>query len=106
MPQPAVVRLSRGTVPPEKADEVRTKLEEGRSSLEPALRQLRGLVHYYVAMDEQAGTLVNVSVWSGLAEAKQMDTLPPMLAQRAVFDKIGVRFDPIRNYPTLWSITP
>jgi hypothetical protein len=101
-----VVRLSRGAFAPEKAGEVRAKLDEGRASLEPALRQLRGLVHYYVAVDEQASTMVNVSVWTGLAEAKQMDTLAPMLAQRSLFEKLGVRFDPIRNYPTLWTITP
>jgi hypothetical protein len=35
-----------------------------------------------------------------------MDTLAAMLAQRAVFQTLGVRFDPIRNYPTLWTITP
>jgi hypothetical protein len=101
-----VVRLSLGAFAPEKASEVRAKLDESRASLEPALRQLRGLVHYYVAVDEQASTMVNVSVWTGLAEAKQMDSLAPMSAQRAVFEELGVRFDPIRNYPTLWTITP
>jgi hypothetical protein len=101
-----VVRLSRGAFAPEKANDVRVKLEEGRASLEPALRQLRGLVHYYVAVDEQASTMINVSVWTGLSEAKQMDTLPAMQAQRVVFEKLGVRFDPIRNYPTLWTVTP
>jgi hypothetical protein len=106
MPQPVVVRLSRGAFAPEKGAEVRAKLAEGRASLEPAVRQLRGLLHYYVAVDESGSTMVNVSVWTGLAEAKQMDTLVPMLAQRAVFEKLGVRFDPIRNYATLWTITP
>lgn len=101
-----VVRLSRGTFAPERASAVRAKLDEGRAGLEPALRQLRGLVHYYVAVDEQGSTMVNVSVWTELAEARQMDTLAPMLAQRAVFEKLGVRFDPIRNYATLWTITP
>ena len=101
-----VVRLSRGAFAPQQAAAVRTKLEEGRASLEPALRRLRGLLHYYVAVDEQASTMVNVSVWTGLTEAKQMDTLAPMLAQRAVFEQLGVRFDPIRNYPALWTITP
>ena len=43
------------------------------TTLEPALRQLRGLLHYYVAVDEQESTMINVSVWTGLAEAKQMD---------------------------------
>lgn len=101
-----VVRLSRGAFPPEKVAAVRAKLEESRATLEPALRQLRGLLHYYVGVDEQGGTMVNVSVWTGLAEARQMDTLAPMLAQRAVFEKLGVRFDPIRSYSTLWTITP
>ena len=106
MAQPAVVRLSRGAFEPENAAEVQAKLEESRATLEPALRQLRGLLHYYVAVDEQETTMINVSVWTGLAEAKQMDTLAAMLAQREVFQKLGVRFDPIRNYPTLWTITP
>ena len=101
-----VVRLSRGTFTPDKAPDVRAKLEEGRTTLEPALRQLRGLLHYYVGVDEQGTSMVNVSAWTGLTEAKQMDTLAPMLAQRAVFEKLGVRFDPIRNYPSLWAITP
>ena len=101
-----VVRLSRGSFSPDMAQQVKTKLEEGRGTLEPALRQLRGLLHYYVAVDEAQSTMVNVSVWTGLAAARQMDTLAPMLAQRAVFEAVGVRFDPIRNYPALWAITP
>jgi hypothetical protein len=28
------------------------------------------------------------------------------LAQRDIFIELGVRFEPIRNYPTLWSIAP
>jgi hypothetical protein len=101
-----VVRLSRGAFAPEKVADVRAKLQEGRATLEPALRKLRGLLHYYVAVDEQGSTMVNMSVWTGVAEAKQMDTLAPMLAQRAVFEALGVRFDPIRNYPSLWTISP
>ncbi len=50
--------------------------------------------------------MVNVSVGMGRAEARQMDAVAPMLTQRAVFEKLGVRFDPIRTYPTLWTITP
>ena len=101
-----VVRLSRGSFAAEVAWQVKAKLEEGRASLEPALRQLDGLLHYYVAVDEAQSTMVNISVWTGLAAARQMDTLAAMLAQRAVFEALGVRFDPIRNYPALWAITP
>ncbi len=48
-----VVRLSRGTFAPDTVGEVRAKLEEAQASLEPALRRLRGLPHYYVAVDEE-----------------------------------------------------
>jgi hypothetical protein len=106
MTQQVVVRLSRGSFPPAQATQVRDRLEASRATLEPALRPLRGLLHYYVAVDEQSSTMVNVSVWTGLAEARQMDTLPAMLAQRAVFERLGVHFDPIRTYPALWAITP
>ena len=94
-----VVCLSRGTFAPEQTAAARATLDEGRARLEPALRRLRGLLHSYVAVDEQASTMVNVSVWAGLAEARQMDTLAPMLAQRAAFEQLGVRFNPIRKLP-------
>ncbi len=103
--QPVVVRLSRGTFSPDKATAVKDKLNEAGPVLEAALRQLRGLVHYYVAVDDEASTIVNVSVWTGVTEAQQMDMLATMLAQGA-FEKLGVTFDPIRNYPTVWTVTP
>jgi len=34
-----------------------------------------------------------------------MDTLAEMLAQRDVFVALGVKFQPIRNYAGLWSMT-
>jgi len=104
--QAGVVRLSRGAFAPEKAGEVRAKLDEDRARLGPAVRQLRGLLEYYVAVDEEASSMVNVSVWTRLADAKQMDKLAPMLTQRAAFEQLGVRFDPIRNYRSLWTSTP
>jgi hypothetical protein len=49
-------------------------------------------------------TVVNVSVWTDLDAAKHMDTLGPMLAQRPILERAGVRFDPIANYEPLWNI--
>jgi hypothetical protein len=48
--------------------------------------------------------MVNVSVWTSLEAAQQMNTLPAMLAQRDVFAALGVVFQPIRNYTGLWTI--
>jgi hypothetical protein len=45
----------------------------------------------------------NVSIWNSLAESRQMETFPPMLALAAEFTALGVRFQrPILNFETLW----
>lgn len=49
--------------------------------------------------------MVNVSVWRSVADAKQMQTLGPMLALAEDFTRDGVLFEhPIINYETLWTI--
>jgi hypothetical protein len=99
-----IVRVSQGFFEPQILDSVIAHLREGRSTLEPALRTLHGLLHYYVSLDAVSSSMVNISVWETLADAKQMETLPEMLAQRDVFVGLGVKFQPIRNYSGLWSI--
>jgi len=101
-----VVRISQGFFEPQQFGVVATKLQEGRSSLEPALRALPGLMHYYVSIDPVSNNMVNVSVWESLQAAQQMNTLQEMLAQRDIFVALGVTFQPIRNYSGLWSIEP
>jgi hypothetical protein len=101
-----VVRVSQGFFDPPLLAQVAAKLDEGRSTLEPALRALPGLVHYYVALDRESSSMVNVSVWESLGAALQMDTLSAMRAQRDGFAALGVRFQPIRNYGTMWSVAP
>ncbi len=101
-----VVRISQGFFEPRLLDAVEATLREGRSSLDPALAVLPGLLHYYVAVDATSNSMINVSVWDSLAAAKQMDTLQAMLAQRDIFVGLGVKFQPIRNYKGLWSILP
>lgn len=101
-----VVRISRGSFAAEKLREVSDTLNEWQPRLEPALRALDGLTHYYVAVDGATNSMTNVSVWETLENAKQMDTLAVMLEQREAFVDLGVDFDPIRNHTTLWAISP
>ncbi|HEV2653454.1 MAG TPA: hypothetical protein VGT82_00775, partial [Ktedonobacteraceae bacterium] len=70
----------------------------------PAIKQLRGLLYYHVAVDPITNTVVNVSIWTDLDAARQMDTLAPMLALRPGAERAGVQFDPIANYEPLWTI--
>jgi hypothetical protein len=62
-------------------------------------------MQYWVGIDRTTNTMVNVSVWASLADAKQMETLAPMLALAGEFVERGVVFErPIANYETLWEI--
>lgn len=100
-----VVRLSRGRFDAQRYPEVRKKLDSARNSLIPAIRALRGRLHYWAAIDPESNSMVNISVWSSLEAAKQMETLAPMLALATEFASRGVTFErPITNYETLWEI--
>ena len=100
-----VVRLSRGRFEVTNYEVVRRRLEEAQRSLIPAIRSLKGCLHYWAGIDPVSNTMVNVSVWASLEAAKQMDTLAPMLALAGEFVSHGVAFErPITNYETLWEI--
>jgi len=100
-----VVRISKGHFLPERYEEVLRLAEASAVPLIPALEQLRGLLYYFAGVDPATNTFVNVSIWSDLTAAKQMDTLGPMLAQRPIMEKGGVQFDKIANYEPLWKIS-
>jgi len=70
------------------------------------MQGLRGLIHYYVAIDREHGRLTNMSLWETLEDAHQVDGLPAMLAQRPILEAGGVTFETITNHETLWTITP
>jgi hypothetical protein len=100
-----IVRISRGSFPPENYEVIKKRLDEAKGALVPAIRQLSGCLHYFAAIDRESSSMVNVSVWRSLAEAQQMQTLAPMLALAEDFSRNGVRFErPILNYQTLWLI--
>ena len=101
-----VVRISQGFFAPSLLEQVRDALQASRPSLDPALRALPGLLHYYVAVDAVSSSIVNVSVWVSPEAAAQMNDLAAMRAQRDVFVKLGVEFQPVRSYTGLWSIAP
>jgi hypothetical protein len=99
-----VIRISKGHFEPGEYAEVKRLIEESESTLEPAVRKLRGLIYYHAGIDIETNTVVNMSVWADLAAAKQMENLAQMLAQRPILERAGVRFDRIANYERLWSI--
>jgi hypothetical protein len=100
-----IVRVSRGSFLPEKYEAIKTRLATAQTTLVPAIRQLSGCLHYFAAIDQESSSMINVSVWQSLADAKQMQSLGPMLALAEDFTREGVSFErPIINYETLWAV--
>jgi hypothetical protein len=101
-----VVRISKGTFAPDKLAAAERLLTASEAALAQPLRALPGLLHYYVGIDRGSGLVTNVSVWDSLPNARQMDTLQPMLAQRPLLEAARVQFEAITNHELLRSIAP
>lgn len=100
-----VVRISRGSFEPTDYEKVKERLTHAQQELIPAIKELKGLLHYYAGVDAISNTMINVSVWQSLTDATQMETLAPMLALGKEFTQMGVNFErPILNYETVWEI--
>lgn len=101
----SVIRISKGSFPADKLDLVRARLAASKDKLEPAIRGLRGCLHYWASIDPETHTIYNVSVWETLADARQMDTLEAMKALAGEFIALGVAFErPITNSQVLWDL--
>jgi len=87
--------------------ELRKMMAESIAVLEPGIRQMRGLIHFYAGEDAAIKPLTNVSVWRTLEDAKQLDTFQPMLDLGKAFVAKGATFErPIMNYASLWEVAP
>ncbi|HEY7558681.1 MAG TPA: hypothetical protein VIH18_28150 [Candidatus Binatia bacterium] len=99
-----VVRISRGTYAPAAHEKIRARLIAADALLAPELKKLRGMRHYYAAIDAASGTMVNVSVWDSLEDARQMDGLVAMQSLAKEFIALGVEFErPILNHEIVWE---
>ncbi len=102
-----IVRVSILRCAPDKFAELRQMMSEAEKALRPGIESMRGLLAYYGGADEATSSLTNVSVWTDLAAAKQLDTFQPMLDLGKEFAANGATFErPIMNYATLWQLRP
>ena len=102
-----IVRVSVSRCQPGQFAELKRMMAESIAVLEPGIRRLRGLIHFYAGEDEAANALINVSVWQTLEDAKHLDTFQPMLDLGKEFVSKGAIFErPIINYASLWEIAP
>jgi hypothetical protein len=102
----SVVRISNGHFDRARLAEVERALAASEATLRKGLEALPSLIHFYVGIDREHGYVTNVSVWSSLDAAKQLNTFQPMLDGRPIMEAAGVTFELITNNETLWTITP
>lgn len=102
-----VIRVSVFRCQPQQFAELKQMLAESMAVLEPGIRQMPGLIHFYAGEDEAVNAFINVSLWRTLEDAKQLDRFQPMLDLGKVFASKGAMFErPIANYAPLWEIAP
>lgn len=100
-----VVRVSILRCPPEHFAELRQMMMEADAVLRPGIEAMPGLLAFYVGSDEETSSLSNVSLWTSVEAAKQLDTYRPMLELGKPFIAKGATFErPIMNYATLWQL--
>ena len=100
-----IVRVSILRCAPERFAELRQMMIDADAVLRPGIEAMSGLIAYYAGADEATSSLTNVSIWTSLEAAKQMDTFQPMLDLGKAFADKGATFErPIMNYATLWQL--
>lgn len=100
-----VVRVSILRCPPERFAELEQMMIDADLVLRPGIETMPGLLAFYVGSDEATLSLSNVSLWTSLEAAKQLDTYQPMLELGKPFMAKGATFErPIMNYGTLWEV--
>ena len=100
-----VVRVSILRCPPERFAEIRQMAVEADAVLRPGIEAMPGFLAFYFGADEATSSLANVSLWTSLEAAKQLDTFQPMLDLGPPFIAKGATFErPIMNHETLWQL--
>jgi hypothetical protein len=102
-----VVRVSIIRCAPDKYAGLRQLMIDSDPVLRPGIEMMRGLLSFYSGADEATSSLTNVSLWTDMAAAKQLDTFQPMLDLGKEFVAKGAVFErPIMNYTMLWQLGP
>ncbi len=101
---PAIVRVSHGSFDPTRFEDIEAMSRRTQAYLTPAIRQLPGLVSYFVGASP-SGSFAHVSLWDSEAHAEQMSHLKLMTENaRLDAEAAGLTFLPLVNYPIDWRI--
>ncbi len=102
-----VIRVGFMRCKPEQYAEFRDMMRDSVTVLEPAIKRLPGLIHFHSGEDEADSSFLNLSFWTSMEAAKQMDTLEPMVRLAKEFAAKGATpVRPIINYTQHWEIVP
>jgi hypothetical protein len=102
-----VVRVGFIRCKPELFGQIRQMMQDSLPVLEPGIKRLPGLIHFYAGENEADLSFTNVSIWTSMEAARQMDSFEPMLNLARQFTAAGATLiRPIINYAQQWEIVP
>ncbi len=101
-----IVRISRGTFDPARADVIDAALRDSAVSLASALARMVGLLRYETGIEAGRGAMIAVSAWDTAEHAAALSGLPEMNAMRPIFQELGITFEPITSYEIAWDVGP
>jgi len=102
-----IIRVSVIRCQPQDFAALKQMMAEAKAVLEPGISRMRGLIRFHAGEDEATNSLVNLSFWRTLADAKQVDTFQPMLDLGKAFVARGATFErPIMSYAPQWDFGP
>ncbi len=103
----AVIRVAFIRCKPEQFAEFRAMMQDSLAVLEPGVRRLPGLLQFYAGESEADLSLTNVSIWTTMEAAKQLDSFEPMVNLAKQFAAKGATVvRPVVNYTQQREIVP
>ena len=101
----AVLRVSILRCPADRFAEIRQMMDDAEPVLRPGIAALPGFLSFHAGADEETSSLTNISFWTSLEAAKQLDRFQPMLDLAKPFMEKGAVFDrPVMNHSILWQM--
>ena len=98
------IRLVRAHFDPSRSAEIDALMKRAAVTLVPAMQSQRGLIDYYVAVNNKEGKMVHVSIWETAREAEAVAKFMPLQKTKEEFEAHGLTLDEITNLDVAWSV--
>ena len=98
-----VICVSLVRAAPARFETFRELMSRSRAAFASGLQSMPGARSYLAGADPVTGSLINVSLWDTLEDARRMESFRPMHDLALQFAELGAWFErPVMRHATLW----